>query len=533
MQHADDIQEADINPLIVSDDAAPWRSTRASSSDNRAMSKTATSSRNSRRSSHPEDRRGDRRFGPRRRACRICSSGASASSATRARSIRSIPPRPRSTGFPPIAASPTRREPVDYAYIAMPAAQIPPMLASANGQAALRAGHLERIRRSRGRPRAAGANCVAAARAGGARLIGPNCLGLYTPRGNVTFAEIAARRKSAPSASSRRAAALAPTSSAAASNRGLKFSGLVTVGNCADVTPSRPARVLFRRRSDARDRHVHRDGARRPAALRDPARQRARAKPVVILKGGRTQAGHVAAASHTGSLAGDDRVWVALARQTGCMLVDTLDQFIDTLLALPVARRARRASDAQASCSSATAAARACLRPITSRGWGSTVTPFGTETIDALAQLKLPPGTSITNPVDCPVGTLQQDDGRVAEKILDIIYGIGKARRARHAPQPVGVRRTHEARGARQSRRGRAARAGALPRAGAFLLVLRSDGEPELEARKREFRAQGGGAGRAGVRRDVERGAGARGATVLRAFREQARRYISDPGRFR
>ena len=33
------------------------------------------------------------------------------------------------------------------------------------------------------------------------------------------------------------------------------------------------------------------------------------------------------------------------------------------------------------------------------------------------------PGTSITNPVDCPVGTLQQDDGRVAEKILDIIYG--------------------------------------------------------------------------------------------------------------
>ena len=55
-------------------------------------------------------------------------------------------------------------------------------------------------------------------------------------------------------------------------------------------------------------------------------------KPVVILKGGRTGQGLAAAASHTGSLAGDDRAWVALSRQTGCVLVDTLDQFIDTLL---------------------------------------------------------------------------------------------------------------------------------------------------------------------------------------------------------
>ena len=55
-------------------------------------------------------------------------------------------------------------------------------------------------------------------------------------------------------------------------------------------------------------------------------------KPVVILKGGRTQLGTMAAASHTGSLAGDDRAWVALSRQTGCVLVETLDEYLDTLL---------------------------------------------------------------------------------------------------------------------------------------------------------------------------------------------------------
>ena len=58
-------------------------------------------------------------------------------------------------------------------------------------------------------------------------------------------------------------------------------------------------------------------------------------KPVVILKGGRTGQGSPPRLRTPGSLAGDDRAWVALSRQTGCVLVDTLDQFIDTLLDFP------------------------------------------------------------------------------------------------------------------------------------------------------------------------------------------------------
>src|SRR6185295_14186243 len=57
---------------------------------------------------------------------------------------------------------------------------------------------------------------------------------------------------------------------------------------------------------------------------------------------------------------------------------------------------------------------------------GLDVPPFEDSAIAKLAALQLPPGTSITNPVDCPVGTLQQEDGRVAEHILDIIYSSGK-----------------------------------------------------------------------------------------------------------
>src|SRR4030095_11026112 len=57
---------------------------------------------------------------------------------------------------------------------------------------------------------------------------------------------------------------------------------------------------------------------------------------------------------------------------------------------------------------------------------GFEVAPFDQPVLDALTALKLPPGTSITNPVDTPVGTLQQDDGGVAEKILEAIYGLAR-----------------------------------------------------------------------------------------------------------
>jgi acyl-CoA synthetase (NDP forming) len=118
------------------------------------------------------------------------------------------------------------------------------------------------------------------------------------------------------------------------------------------------------------------------------------------------------------------------------------------------------------------------------------VTPLAKPAIDALAALKLPPGTSITNPVDCPVGTLQQDDGRVAEKILDAIYSHG-------APEALVMHLNMAAFSGRTKPEvldnlvQAALRVQArYPGAAHFALVLRSDGDVEIEARKREFRAR-------------------------------------------
>ena len=389
-------------------------------------------------------------------------------------------------GLPAYRSLAETPNPVDYAYIAISAAQIAGMLTAANGRvrfAQVISSGFGEVEEGKGLQD----ELVAAARAGGMRLLGPNCLGIYTPRGRVTFTEIGPQETGNAGIISQ-SGGLGTDIIRRGMSRGLKFSGLVTVGNCADITPSDLLEFYF---ADPQTKVIGmyietaKDGRRLFEILRE-ARAR---KPVVILKGGRTTQGLAAAASHTGSLAGDDRAWVALSRQTGCILVDTLDQFIDTLLIFqtltpqplhPTQRVALFGNGGGTSVLATDYFARL----------GLNVTPFEKTTVDALAALQLPPGTSITNPVDCPVGTLQQEEGRVAEKILGIIYGSGKPEAlVMHLNMSAFVGRT------RPEVLDNLVQAALrvqehYPGLAHFLLVLRSDGDPSLEERKREFRAK-------------------------------------------
>jgi acyl-CoA synthetase (NDP forming) len=377
-------------------------------------------------------------------------------------------------------------QPVDYAYIAVSAAQIPDMLAAAAGHVRFAQvissgfGEVDEGRQLE-------QQLAAAARAGGMRLLGPNCLGIYTPRGKVTFTEIGPKEVGHVGIVSQ-SGGLGTDIIRRGMGRGLVFSGLITVGNCADLGPSDLLEFYL---ADPQTKVIGfyietaKDGRRLFEILR-AAQAR---KPVVMLKGGRTRQGLAAAASHTGSLAGDDRAWTALARQTGCVLVDTLDEFIDTLLIFQTLAP-RRQHPTQRVVLFGNGGGTSVLATDYFARLGLDVTPFGKHTIDALAALRLPPGTSITNPVDCPVSTLQQDDGRVAEKILAEIYANGKPEAlVMHLNLAAFVGRTKpevldnlvQAALRVQTH---------FPGQAHFVLVLRSDGEPQLEARKREFRDQ-------------------------------------------
>jgi acyl-CoA synthetase (NDP forming) len=377
-------------------------------------------------------------------------------------------------------------QPVDYAYIAIAAAQVAPLLREARG----RVRFAQVISSGFGEVdegKALQEELAAAARDGGMRLIGPNCLGLYTPRGRVTFAEIGPEEVGGVGIVSQ-SGGLGTDIIRRGFARGLKFSGLVTVGNCADIGPNDLLQFYL---ADPQTKVIgmYIEAAKDGRQLFEILRGARAVKPVVILKGGRTSQGRAAAVSHTGSLAGDDRAWVALSKQTGCVLVETLDEFIDTLLMFqalqPQPRHPTQRVALFGNGGGASVLATDCFARL-----GLNVEPFAREAVDALAALKLPPGTSITNPVDAPVGTLQQDDGRVAEKILEIIYARGRPEAlVMHLNLSAFVGRTKpevldnlvQAALRVQAR---------YPGQAHFVLVLRSDGEPALEERKRSFRAR-------------------------------------------
>ncbi|MEV0384243.1 acetate--CoA ligase family protein [Nonomuraea sp. NPDC050643] len=168
---------------------------------------------------------------------------------------------------------------------------------------------------------------VEAAREAGTRLLGPNCMGVYCPRGGQTFVGGGLGPPGTVALISQ-SGGLAGEVIKVGEGRGLAFSRVATVGNSADVTPAELLRWLAR---DAQTRAVGlyledpRDGRELYAALR------AAAMPVVLLVGGRTGQGRQAAASHTGGLVSDRRIWEAVAEQSGAALVSSQDDLIGVL----------------------------------------------------------------------------------------------------------------------------------------------------------------------------------------------------------
>ncbi|MBI3044531.1 MAG: CoA-binding protein [Betaproteobacteria bacterium] len=375
---------------------------------------------------------------------------------------------------------------VDYAFIAIPAAEIPELLSTAGGRVryaqVISSGFGESSDGSKLQER-----LVAAAQAGGMRLLGPNCLGLYTPRGRITFTEICPRELGTVGVVSQ-SGGLGTDIVRRGMIRGIRFSGVVSVGNCADIGASDLLEFYL---ADPQTRVIglYVETARDGRRLFEMLRAAQARKPVVILKGGRSRRGAAAAVSHTGALAGDYRAWVALARQTGSILVNTLESFLDALSIFQTITP-RTETPTRRVVLFGNGGGASVLATDYFEELGLHVEPFDKQTIEALAALKLPAGSCITNPVDCGAVSLQRDDGRVAESILDAIYKVGNPEAlVMHLnmtsfsgiTKPEVLENIVQA--ALRVQRQFASEAH-------FVLVLRSDGEPELESRKHEFRTR-------------------------------------------
>jgi len=393
-------------------------------------------------------------------------------------------------GLPCHRSLATTPQPVDYAYIAVGARQVPELLRGAGGRlrfAQVISSGFGEVAEGQ----ALQTELVAAARDSGCRVLGPNCLGLYSPRGRVTFSADAPAELGTVGVVSQ-SGGLGTDIIKRGQWRGLRFSGLVTVGNSADLGP---VDLLEFYLADPQTRVVGlyledvKDGRRFVEVLQGPHA----GKPVVVLRGGRTSLGRAAAASHTGALAGSDSAWEAVARQTGCVLVRTVDAFIDALLAFQCLELRRQPTQQVVLFGNGGGTGVLATDAFAERGLD--VSPLAAAAIERLEALKLPPGTSVVNPIDTPVATLQADEGRIAGRILDIVYEHARldalvlhvnlaAFVGRAGGDPVDAL----IQAAFDSRRRH-------PGGPHFVLVLRADGSPALEERRRRFRDVAGAAG--------------------------------------
>jgi len=491
-RHRREIAELDINPLIVSADGAVAADARIVLRETARAEAPAPNA--------PDDIRVlfEPLFNPRN----IAVIGASANRRTRSNTVidqilrygfdrnRLYPIHPAATeidGLPAYASLQDTPEPVDYAYVAIPAAGVPDLIAGAKGR--LRFAHVTSSGFAEfGRQDLQDA-LVAAARVAGVRVIGPNCNGGHSPRGKLTFCY-----DSLPDEGSvgiiLQSGGLGIDTIRRGNNRGLRFSGVMTVGNCADIGI---ADLLEFYLADPATRVVgmYLEGAPEGRRMFDMLRHRSPAKPVVILKGGRSARGQSAAISHTGTLAGDERIWDALCRQTGAVLATSLDDFLDKLLAFqclvpraasPTARAMLLGNGGGTSVLGVDAFARG----------GIDITPFGAETVSRLQALGLDAGAAYGNPVDLPQPVLVAHEGRDTEAILRTVFEREDPQAlVLHINLSVVMSLAHGADDALSHLLDAALRVQSdHPGKAHLLLVLRSDGSLAFEDARIRFRAR-------------------------------------------
>jgi acetyltransferase len=225
--------------------------------------------------------------------------------------------------------------PVDVALIVRPAPEVPAAIEevarrripfaivyaagfSEHGEAGLR---LER-------------GMVETAAAGGTRIVGPNCMNIFSAPARLNLSAIVPFPEGGLgflSASGNLGYALARE---ATRRPGVGFSRFVSAGNQADLALDDYLDYL---RADPHTRAVlvFAEGfvRGRGRAFLEAVERAAAEKPVLVLRGGRTRAGRRSARSHTGALAGEAEATAQALEQAGAVLVERADEALSIALA--------------------------------------------------------------------------------------------------------------------------------------------------------------------------------------------------------
>ena len=163
-------------------------------------------------------------------------------------------------------------------------------------------------------------------------VIGPNCLGVMDPRSRVDTLFLPSFKidKPKPGGVSFAAQSGAVASSVfdMISNEGFGLARFFSYGNAAVVDESDILNYLMNDK-ETKVIVLYIEGAKRGADFIEVARKVTKIKPVVVIKGGVTEAGAAAAHSHTAALAGSHEAYEAVFRQFGFTIATDITELLD------------------------------------------------------------------------------------------------------------------------------------------------------------------------------------------------------------
>ncbi|MBC2741942.1 MAG: acetate--CoA ligase family protein [Desulfosarcina sp.] len=169
---------------------------------------------------------------------------------------------------------------------------------------------------------------VEEARAAGILILGPNTMGICNPHINFFCTGTAVRPMAGSTAAVAQSGNMGTQLLAFAEEQGIGIRAFSGSGNEAMITIE-DYMEGFEVDELTRTVMLYIESVKQGRRFFESARRVSRKKPIVLLKGGQTQAGNRAALSHTGAMASDTRLFDAVCRQAGIVKVDQPMELLD------------------------------------------------------------------------------------------------------------------------------------------------------------------------------------------------------------
>jgi acyl-CoA synthetase (NDP forming) len=251
------------------------------------------------------------------------------------------------------------------------------------------------------------------------RIIGPNCIGVYSPACHMPYGPMHFMADAGSVGFISHSGGVAGNLIDEGIRRGIRFSKVVSFGNGCDLDNC-DYLEYFALDPETKIVGAYLEGAKDSQRLFRLIKEVSKTKPLIIWKGGKTPAGAQTAASHSASLAGSDTIWKAALKQAGAIKVESHEELVDTILAFLHLPRfgGNRVAVIAGLYGAGGGASVTSSDAFTSQGME--VPPFTDETRTKLKTIIPKAGSILRNPLDMgSVGGITETLSNTIELVLD------------------------------------------------------------------------------------------------------------------